>query len=181
MPETFPDDAGFELLPIEDEDLIEAADQLAAAEASVLDNPFDTSAPAPAPIPMGRSWLWDPEAERYVRLGNSPVEVRGVDALRQWMYAALQTAQGAHAILPASFGIENPEDWIGVVDPTDALATFEPRANDALIQHDRIEELDDLTATYDPDGGVITIEDMVVVTDENEAVPLTEVDLTPNY
>jgi hypothetical protein len=181
MPETFPDDAGFELLPIEDEDLVAAADQLAAAEASILDNPFDTSPAAPAPIPMGRSWLWDPEAERYARLGTSPIEVRGVDALRQWIYAALQTAQGAHSILPPTFGMENPEDWIGVVDPTDALSTFEPRANDALIQHDRIEELDDLSATYDPDEGVISIEDLVVITDENEAVPLTEVDLTPNY
>lgn len=114
-------------------------------------------------------------------VGAAPAEVRGTDALRQWIYSALQTAQGAHAVFPGSFGIENPDDWIGVVDPTDALVTFEPRANDALKQHDRIEELDDLTAEYDPDEGVISIEDLVVVTDEQEAVPLTEVELTPNY
>lgn len=181
MPETFPDNAGFELLPIEDTDLIAASEQLEAAEASITDNPFAQATAAPTPIPFGRSWQWDRETERYVRLGTAPVETRGLDTLRAWIYAALQTAQGVHAVFPAAFGIENPDDWIGVVDPTDALVTFEPRANVALKRHNRIEEVDDLTAEYDPGEGVITIEDLVVITDEQEAVPLTEVELTPNY
>lgn len=181
MPETFSDDAGLELLPVEDTDLIAAADQLAAAEASITDNPFTQTTPTEAPIPFGKSWLWDPTVERYVRLGSAPVETRGTDTLRQWIYAALHTAQGVHAILPPTFGMERPDDWIGTVDPTDALATFEPRAEDALTQHDRIESLDDLTATADPEEGVITIEDLVVVTDENDAVPLTEIEINPNF
>lgn len=114
-------------------------------------------------------------------IGGAPIETRGTDTLRQWMFAALHTAQGAHPVFPPSFGIEDPDDWIGGVDPTDALSTFEPRANDALTQHDRVEEVDDITAEYDPDEGVISIEDLVVITDEQEAVPLTEVELTPNY
>jgi hypothetical protein len=181
VPETFPDDAGFELLPIEDTDLIDASEQLAAAEASIADDPFGQTAVAPSPIPFGRSWEWDQTTERYVRVGTAPAETRGLDSLRQWIYAALQTAQSVHAVFPTAFGIEDPDDWIGGVDPTDALVTFEPRANDALTQHDRIEELDDVTAEYDPDEGVISIEDLVVITDEQEAVPLTEVELTPNY
>lgn len=183
MAETFPDNASFELLPIEDTDLISASEQLEAAEASIADNPFGAGAAtaAPAPVPFGRTWQWEPDTERYVRLGSAPVEARGLDSLRQWIYAALQTAQGVHAVFPTAFGIEKPDDWIGGVDPTDALVTFEPRANVALKRHDRIEELDDLTAEYDPDEGVITIEDIVVITDEQEAVPLTEVELTPNY
>lgn len=181
MPDTFPANPDFQLLPVEDTDLISASEQLAAAEASITDNPFAQTTAGPAATPFGRSWQWDPTVERYVRLGTAPVETRGLDTLRTWIYAALQTAQSVHAVYPTAFGIENPDDWIGVTDPTDALVTFEPRANVALKQHERIREVDDLTAEYDPDEGVITIEDLVVITDEQEAVPLTEVELTPNY
>lgn len=183
MAETFPvEDTGFEMLPVDDEDLVAAADQLEAAEASLEDDPFSPStAQEDPPIPMGRSWAWDPEAERFVRLGTTPVEVRGLDALRQLIYATLRTAQGAHAIYSDTVGIEDPDDWIGEADPTDALATFEPRAADALTQIDRIEELDELNPSYDPSTGIITIDDMVVITDEAEAVPLTEIELTPDY
>ena len=182
MPETFPDDATYELLPIEDEDLVSAADQLDAAEASVADDPFTaTDSPEEPPIPMGRSWAWDAEHECYVRHGTAPAEVRGRDALREWIYSCLRTAQGVHPIFSDAFGIEDPDDWIGLADPTDALATFEPRATDALTQHDRIEELDELTAEYDPSTGVITIEDLVVITDEAEAVPVSDFDLAPTF
>jgi hypothetical protein len=182
MPETFTDNPSFELLPAEDEDLISAADQLEAAEASITDDPFGDDAAAEEPsIPMGRSWAWDPISERYVRQGTAPAEVRGRDALREWIYAALRTAQGVHPLLPDDYGIEDPDDWIGVVDPADALSTFEPRALEALVQHDRIEDLDDLTARFDPSTGTITISDLIVITDEAEAVPLTDIELTPNY
>lgn len=181
MAETFPvEDTGFEMLPVDDEDLVAAADQLAAAEASLEDDPYSAQAEE-APIPLGRSWAWDPEVERFVRLGTAPVEVRGIDTLRQLIYATLRTAQGAHPIYSPAVGMEKPDDWIGEADPTDALATFEPQATDALTQIDRIEEVDELNPEYDPSTGTITIEDMVVITDEAEAVPLTEIELTPDY
>lgn len=181
MPEAFSEDSA-ELLPIEDEDLISAADRVAAAEASFLDDPFGPQASSEdPPIPMGKSWAWDAGRERYVREGTAPLEVQGRDALKEWCGAALRTAQGVHPIFSDAFGIEDPDDWIGLADPADALATFEPRAADALTVHDRIEELDDLTASYDPSTGVISIEDLVIVTDEAEAVPLTPFELKPNY
>lgn len=182
MAEAFPDDDAFQLLPVEDEDLITAADQLDAAEASITDNPFGSGdRPDDQPVPMGRSWAWDAEHERYVRQGTAPAEVRGRDALREWIYACLRTAQGVHPIFSDAFGIEDPDDWIGVVDPSDALATFEPRALDALTQHNRIEDLDELHATFDPSTGTITIEDLVVITDEAEAVPVSDFELTPTF
>lgn len=183
MPETFSNtDTSLELLPVEDEDLISAADQLTAAEASVSDQPFapDTTVQE-TPIPFGRSWAWDAEEERYVRLGTSPAEVRGRDALREWIYAALRTAQGVHPIFSDEYGIEDPDDWIGLLDPTDALETFEPRAEEALKQHDRIEGVDELQAEFDPSTGVITLEDLVVITDEAEAVPLSDFDISPSF
>lgn len=181
MPEAFSNDSGFELLPLDDQDLVGSLDQLAAAEASVADDPFGSldSAEEP-PVPYGQSWLWDAQRERYVRQGAAPVEVRGRDALKQWIYSALRTAQGVHPIFSDEFGIEDPDDWLGVVDPTDALATFQPRALDALVQHDRIEDLDDLTANFDPTTGIISIDDIVVITDEAEAVAVSDIELRPD-
>lgn len=181
MAETFTNEESFELLPAGDEDLLSADDLLTAAETSLNDDVFAASGSAPAPIPFGKSWAWDHANERYIRAGTAPLEVRGYDALRQWVYAALQTAQGAHPIFSDEFGIEDPEDWIGLVDPSDAVATFEPRAREALLQHERIEEVDEMNPEYDPDEGIVTIADIVVVTDQAEAVPLTAFELTPNY
>jgi hypothetical protein len=178
---TFPDDPNFELIPANDEDLLSADDQLAAAEASLSDDPFATAATQPPPIPFGRSWAWDRQRERYERLGTAPVEVRGLDALRQWVYNALSTAQGVHPIFSDEFGIEDPDDWIGLVDPVDAIATFEPRAREAVQQHDRIEDLDEMTPEWDPSTGTITIPDLLLITDQANAVPLGDIELKPNF
>lgn len=178
--ETFPQDVGLELIPSGDEDLVSADDQLLAAEASLLDDPFATPTEAP-PIPFGRSWAFDRTTGRYMRSGTAPLEVRGVGALREWIYNALATAQGRHEVFSDEFGIEDPDDWIGLVDPTDALSTFEPRARDALRQHDRIEDLDEVNASFDPTTGTITVNNFLVITDQADAVPLDNIELTPNF
>lgn len=174
-------DASFQVVPAGDEDLISGDQQLAAAEASLADDPLSTVATETPPIPFGVTWAWDRERERYVRFGAAPAEVRGVSALREWIYNALATAQGVHPIFSDEFGIEDPDDWIGLADPTDAIATFEPRAQEALLQHDRIEELDDLVISFDPSTGIITIPNIVVITDQTDAVPLAPIELKPNF
>lgn len=181
MADTFTSDTSFEAVPADDQDLVSPDKQLAAAEASILDDPLASTATETPPIPFGRTWAWDRERERYVRLGTAPVEVRGAAALREWIYNALATAQGVHPIFSDEFGIEDPDDWIGLVDPTDAISTFEPRAREAILQHDRVEDLDDLTPSFDPSTGTITIPDIVVITDQADAVPLAQIELKPNF
>lgn len=179
MAETFASESGLSLIPTDDEDLLAANDQLAAAEASISDDIFATPTTAPAKIPFGRSWAWDRDRERYVRQGSAPAEVRGRDALRQWIYAAARTAQGVHAIFSDEYGMEEPDDWIGVLDPSDALETFEPRFREAVLQHERIEAVDQMTPKFDPNTGIITVADLVIVTDEAEAVPILPFDISP--
>jgi len=178
--ETFTDNDEFELLPAGDEDLLSADAQLAAAEASLTDDAFATDS-SPAPIPFGKSWAWDRERQRYKRGGSSaaPQVVYGKDSLREWIGNALCTAQGGSPIFSDEFGIEEPDDWIGLADPGDAIATFEPRAREAVTQHDRVRELDELDPEFDPDEGVVTVSNILVVTDEAEAVPLLPFDISP--
>lgn len=178
--QTFPEDAGFSLIPASDEDLISADAQLAAAETSVTDDPF-SAAPTQTPqIPFGRSWAFDRVTGRFIRIGGQPAEVRGVDALQEWIRNALATAQGACPIFSDDFGMEDPDDWIGVADPTDALSTFEPRAKEALRQHDRIVDLDLVSPEYDPSTGIITIDNINVITDQDDAVPLQDFEVAPS-
>jgi hypothetical protein len=177
--ETFDPGGTLSIVPPLDEDLISADDALASAEASLTD---DINAPgaAPPPIPFGKSWAWDRRNERYVRAGTAPLQVTGYDALREWIYSALQTAQGVHPVFSDQFGIEDPEDWIGLADPSDAMATFEPRAREALLQHERIEDVDEMDIAFDPDTGTITVSNIIIITDASEAVPLSDIEITPN-
>ena len=48
-----------------------------------------------------------------------------------------------------------------------------------MIQYDRVQELDELDAEFNPDEGVVTVSNILVVTDEAEAVPLLPFDIAP--
>lgn len=130
-------------------------------------------------IPFGRTWAFDFVTRTFIRSGTAPAEVRGQAALQQWILTALHTARGAHASCPDEFGMEDVDDWIGDVDPLEAMADFEARLRDALLVHDRIAEIDDFEYELSPADGVIFIRSLVIITDEEEAVPLLDVEITP--
>jgi hypothetical protein len=179
MPELpFEEDPGLEMLSADAVDEISADDALDAAEASALEDPDLVAEPEETPIPFGRSWAFDYGRQRFVRVGGSPAEVRGSSALGEWLKAMLHTAVGAHPGF-TTFGLDAPDDWIGVVDPTPALATFERRFREGALAHERIVDVTDVVISRAPDSQTIVLERLTVITDEAEAIQYQDIVAVP--
>lgn len=165
-------DPDFTLLPSDEEGATDIDARLDAAEEALLTDPAQLAAQVQAPIPFGRSWSFDWQGGRFYRSGTAPTEVRGEGALIQWIQAAMHTASGAHPIFSNAFGLEDPEAVLDQLDPEEALDDFEADMREALTQHDRIQDVQDFAATFDPSTGVVTITSLTVVTDVNEELSL---------
>jgi hypothetical protein len=169
-------DLPFPLIPSE-EGLTADQDVEAAAAAALA--PAEEAAEE-APIPYGRSWAFDFVNRRMVRRGDAPARVQDTDALIQWCLMAIYSVRYAHAVFSDNFGIEQPYDLLGLADPTPFVLDFENRLRAALTVHDRIVDIQNYEAEYDPAQGVLTIKHFDVVTDEEGVViPVGGVALTP--
>jgi hypothetical protein len=165
-----PEDPAFSLVPLEEGADPEAV--LDAAEASVLDDPFAATETDDPPVPFGRSWAFDYDNGRFFRSAGAPAETRGVSTLVEWINATMRTAAGAHPIFPPEIGIERPEDFLGAADPTEALSDFEDRLRTALLAHDRIQDVREFEADIDFSKGIITVTNLLIVTDQEDVVPI---------
>lgn len=175
----FTDSADFELLPANQAEIIDADTALDAAEASALDDPLSATNPVPPVIPFGRTAPFDYKTGRFIRLGDGAIPwVSGKAALREWIYAALQTGRGGSPLFNEDFGFERLNSHLGKADPTDELATFEERLRDCVVVHDRVEDIDDYEAESDPRTGVVTLKDLTIITDEAEALQVGNFETT---
>lgn len=168
------DDIDAQFLPAEDE-LSPDAD-LAAAEASALEDPFSIPVAEDAPVPFGRTWFFDWDRGRFIRHGSAPAEARGDGALIQWCQMALRSAWMAHRVFSPEFGIERPDSPIGLsgAEAEAEAADWAARAREALLVHDRIVEVEGLSVRLLEDA--IYFGPFTVVTDESDSVvvgPLT--------
>lgn len=169
----------YELVPPDDE-APTPEDQLDAAELSALDDPLGIPEEPEPPIPFGRSWKFDRERRRFQRAGSAPLEVRGTDALQEWLMNAWTTSAGAHDILPEDFGLNDANAWLGWADPRETLVDLQEDFTGAAQQHDRVVDLDDdLEVDWDPSTGIISINNLTVITDQEESVPLLDVEVEP--
>jgi hypothetical protein len=167
-----------ELLPASLGDGADSSAALDAAEAALLEDPASIPVAEDPPIPFGKTWHFDHRAGRFLRVGGAPAPVRGEQALYEWLQALIRTAAGAHPIF-ANFGIEDPEDFLGRVDPAEAFADFEDRLRDGAIEHDRIEDVRDLDADILQEDGLIRINSVTIVTDDPEYLRIGDVLLPP--
>lgn len=168
-----------ELIPADQAEIIDADTALAAAEASALDDPLTATEVTPPAIPFGRTAPFDYATGRFIRTGDGAIPwVSGRAALREWIYAALQTGRGGSPIYPDDYGFEALNNYLGEVDPSEQMATLEDRLRGCIQFHDRIEDLDDYGAEFDPKTGVIELTDFTIITDEAEAVVVGDFDTT---
>lgn len=160
-----------ELLPADDEG-IEPEDDLAAAEASALDDEPE-EAPEDVVEPFGSSWHFNFETGRFYRSGLEPKRVSGRDALAVWCDTVMHTARWAHPIFSAEFGMEEPEDIIGEATDAAVIASdWLARLREALMVHDRIVGVEHIDAHYHPDEGILHVHELTVITDEPADAPL---------
>lgn len=145
---------------------------VAAAEASALEDPRDVPVTEDPPVPFGRSWLFDWSAGRFVRQGRSPTPVSGTMALREWLITASRSAWNAHAVFSKNFGTERPESALGRVGSEALLEAgdWAARLREAWLVHDRIVAVEGLDVRMIDD--TIWLGPFTVVTDENEEIPI---------
>lgn len=159
MPDPIAEDLGFELLPEEDE--LTPDEDVAAAVASALAPDFPAIPGAPR-TPLGRSWAFDWERGRFIRRGRSPAEVRGVEALKQWILMTVHSAQFAHAVFSDDFGVERAEEPMG--EPAEA-GDLARRITRALLRHDRITAVENVIVG-DPVLGEVRWKKLDVILDD---------------
>lgn len=158
-----------QLLPTDEQRTPE--DDLAGAVASALN--AEVAVEEPPLIPLGRSWAFDWRAGRFKRQGGAPAEVRGIDALKEWLEMARRTKRGAHACFSNAFGMEGPEDWMGHVNVDEATADYGADLEETWGVHDRVAAVVDYRAHFEEDEETIVIDELRVVTDLEGARPVS--------
>lgn len=128
-------------------------------------------------IPFGMSWAYDWDAGHFVRSGSGAVPVYGEDALAEWCQMAIAATRSAHAVFTEAFGIESLDAIIGHVMADEIPAEFEARLRDALLVHERIVDIQDISIDYDVGSDVLSFDAFSVITDEEESVELTDSNL----
>lgn len=171
------DDLDFELLPSDDEGL-SPAEELQAAIAGAVAEPGAVIPQAEeAPRPLGRTWVFDFEAGRFVRSGGSPAPTSGFGAVQQWVLMAAHTARYAHKVFSDEFGMERPEEGVGELSGTEIVSDYEQHLREAVLVHDRITALDKFVAAVDPLSGDLIITYFEIVTDEEEVISFSNITL----
>lgn len=113
--------------------------------------------------------------------GGSPLEVRGIDSLQEWIRSTAATAAGVHPIFSPGYGIEDVDEMIGLASPLEVAADYEEQLRKALVSnHDRIAEVDEFEMEWDPSEGVLIIPSFDIITDDAEAVAVDEFTITPD-
>lgn len=168
----------FTLLPADDPQSTPAADLAAAVQGALTLPDVTTPVNATPADPLGRSWPFDWEAGQFIRQGQSPGNVSGLDAVAEWCLMAMHSARFAHPTFSDEFGMEHPESVVGEFATGETLADWQRHLIEALMVHDRVTSIQNLELRWDPTQGVLYIDQMDVVTDEDKTVTVSDVALT---
>lgn len=163
-----------ELLP--QDDPVSPEDDLKAAVDSALDESEADPPEEQPPIPFGVSWAfdWTANPPRFKRHGGAPAEVRGLDALREWLEMSRRVARGAHPVFSPDFGMDGPEDWMSEVDVVEAASDYGAKLVDAWVNstHERVVAVEDFDAHFEDDAETIFIDSLNVYTDNDQRIGL---------
>lgn len=167
----------FSLVPADDPQSSPSDDLAASVQGALALGDTVQPITEDAPVPFGRSWDFDWEAGQFRRVGQSPAEVTGFDTLGQWCEAALHSARFAHPIFSDEFGMEEPDDVIGEFPDGEAIADWQRSLVDALMVHDRVTSVENVSLTWDPTTGILTVDSLDVVTDDEETLTVADITL----
>lgn len=169
-----PDDfSPLELLPSDGDLTPDEELQAALGQLDITDDDEEDA----EPLPFGRGWGFDFETGQMARHGIAPVVTHDLETLRIWIEKTLRTARGAHPIYSLDYGVDDPYMGIGSPFSAEAVGLLTDSISDALLTHDRIEEVVDIQFTGGPDSDVLFISFSVIVDDEEltfDNVPLGE-------
>lgn len=144
------------------------------------EGPADLVVEGVPPHPPGRSWAYDFVRRRFVSAPqqHGPLETHGIETLKQWIEKCLLTARGAHPIYSEDYGIELPNDLVGVSADTFPDAIYESRISEGLLAHERITSIEDFAAVYDPMEEFVLVS-FTCVLDDGTRFPVQNVAVLP--
>lgn len=157
-PESLPDNI--------DEQLEEAEDAVGADELVVT-----TEAP---PDPVGRSWAFNFETQRFVLAGHQPIETRRTQTIRYWIQKCLTQPQGGNLIHPAGYGFDKPTEIFGQQFDAADQSTLQERVEDALLPHPSITAVEAFEAGQDPEDEEALLMRFHVALDDETTVRIEE-------
>lgn len=165
--------AGLTLVPSDDS--IDPLADIAAAQRSALRDVLPAVVEE-TPEPTGYTWAFDFAAGRFIRHGQAPARVGGLEVVRQRCLMALNAARYAHPVFSSKFGVEGPQSGIGTAGAAARAEAerWKGRIRDALLVFDDVTDVQ-VDPVYDPLEGVILLRDLMVTT--NEEVTLSFPDI----
>lgn len=171
-------DPAFTLIPADE--AVSPEDDLAAAVAARLENPFELAETPGTREPFGRTIAFDWERGVMKRNGVTPIWVSGHAALREWVMMVLHSAWLAHPVFSDEFGMEQPDGPLGegsLHDIDAAISDFGENFKEGVEVHDRVASLEDFEAEWLEDDGIVHIIGFTVTTDEDERVRFEGIDV----
>jgi hypothetical protein len=167
----------YSVTPADDPQSTSQADLDAAAAGALASQ--DAVVPVdPEPVqPFGSSWLFDWANGQFVRVGQSPMPVSEVNALAEWAQMAIRTGRYAHPVFSDEFGVDEPDSVVGEFARGEALADWQRELVEALMVHDRVTSVENVTLDWDPTTGILTVLSLDIVTDEDTTVTVSDVTL----
>lgn len=154
-------DIGYDLLPADD--LTLTADEALESALSAPDLEAD-----PEPLPLGRGWDFDFETGQMRRHGEAPAVVSDIANLRVWIAKALATHRFAHPIYSGRFGTDFPGHLlIGHPFSPEVAGEYTEALKAAVLAHDRIEQVTDITYSGDLASALLEVSFTVVLDDED--------------
>jgi hypothetical protein len=116
-------------------------------------------------------------AGSFARAARQPKRA-ACSRLEQWLLMMLHTARYAHPVFSDAFGVEDPSLGIGETRVAEMLDDWETQIREGALVHDRVAEVTEFEAAYDPTQGVLTIINFSVVTDDDETVTIADLQIT---
>lgn len=147
------DDEGFDLQPPGVEAPGPTAETAAEGAAGI-------AAPAPAPLPLGRSWALDFAQRRFIPgTAGGPLAVRGDDTLRQWVEKCLRTPRGGAPAVDPQFGVDVLPHEVFDGGPFDLDVATEAMRDwrTAIEQHPRVVSVEDMRMDGSLDSDVAVL------------------------
>lgn len=160
---------GFDVQPTDS--VLTPDEELAAALQADAPPVFATPSTS-SPQPLGRGWPFDFQTGQFVRRGQAPAEVRGLDELRVWVEKCLRTARFAHPIYGSQYGLD-PVEAIGQAagNASEIVGHYAEGVTDALLVHDRITDVQNFRFTANSSSELLEVSFDVLV--DQQGVTLT--------
>jgi hypothetical protein len=164
--------AGWELLPDDEIDIDPDAELADAFRIEPDAGEIDQALEPPQPLPLGRSWMFDPVAGRFAVAGGSPIETRGVESVKAWIICLLYTMRGAHPVLDPDYGIDNPFAMIGKPEAEISNQQYQDEVTAALLRDDRIAAVSAFTFEHEAGSDTTVVRFIVQLRYSDDTIPI---------